>query len=196
MKKIYPIIELAAKFATIKRTTEYREGQFENDSDHSYQLALACWCANEQYGLGLNDELILKLALVHDLVEIYAGDTDAHGDKDKISSKKEKERKAFEKLKLEYFQFQGMLDAIEKYENEEGDEIHLVRILDKVIPDVNILNSNTSYYHDRNVTFGGWKKWLFSKIDYEILGPGLRLLFDEIVEEVENNFQSIFYKEF
>ncbi len=112
MKKIFPILKLTTELATINRTTGYRKDHFENDSEHSYQLALAAWSVNEQYNLGLNTEMILKLALVHDLVEVYAGDTDAH-DKEKTLSKKENEAKAFEKLKSEYADFKEMLESRE-----------------------------------------------------------------------------------
>lgn len=193
MKKIFPILKLTADLATINRTTGYRKNHFENDSEHSYQLALASWSANEQYNLELSNEIILKLALVHDLVEVYAGDTDAH-DKAKIFSKKEDEAKAFKKLKSEYANFKEMLNVIELYENQGSDEAKLVFFLDKVIPDVNIYKAGSNYYKDRKVTLDGWENWLFSRIDYESLNPKLKLLVDESVVEIKANFQNIFYK--
>ncbi|HEV7423913.1 MAG TPA: HD domain-containing protein [Candidatus Paceibacterota bacterium] len=194
MQKIFPIIKLASKSSEVKRTTGYRDGHFENDSEHSYQLALVCWSANEQYNLGLNNELILKLALTHDLVEIYAGDTDAHDNKEEIASKEEREKIAIEKLTVEYSNFKDMLNAIKIYEERDTDEAKLVYFLDKITPDVNIYNSNSNYYKDRKVTLDGWVSWLFGKIKYESLNSGLKLLVDESVSYVKDNFQEIFYK--
>ena len=194
MQKIFPIIKLATKSATVQRTTGYRNGHFENDSEHSYQLALVCWSANEQYNLGLNDELILKLALVHDLVEIYAGDTDAHENKEEIASKEEREKVAIEKLNTEYANFKNILNSIKIYEEGNTDEAKLVYFLDKITPDVNIYNSNSYYYKDRKVTLECWVSWLFGKIKYESLSIGLKSLVDESVLYVKNNFQDIFYK--
>jgi putative hydrolase of HD superfamily len=194
MQKIFPIIKLAAKSAEVKRTTGYRDGHFENDSEHSYQLALVCWCANEQYNLGLNNELILKLALAHDLVEIYSGDTDAHDNREEIASKEEREKIAIEKLNIEYVNFKDILNSIRIYEERNMDEAKLVYFLDKITPDVNIYNSNSNYYKDRKVTLEDWVNWLFSKIKYESLSIGLKSLVDESVLYVKNNFQDIFYK--
>ena len=195
MKKILSAINLTTQLASIKRTTGYREGHFENDSEHSYQLAMVSWSANEQYNLGLDSELILKLALVHDLVEIYAGDTDAHSDKARIASKQENEKKAFDKLKTEYAEFKEILEAIEMYEKRESDEAKLVYFLDKITPDVNIYNAHSSYYKDRKVTLEGWKNWLFGKVDYNSLNTKLKLLVDESVNEFTIDFKDIFYKE-
>lgn len=195
MKKILPIIKLAASSAGVKRTTGYRDGHFENDSEHSYQLALVCWCANEQYNLGLNNELILKLALVHDLVEIYAGDTDAHDNKEEIASKEVREKVAIEKLSIEYVDFKDILTSIKIYEERNTNEAKLVHFLDKITPDVNIYNSNSNYYKDRKVTMDGWVDWLFGKIQYEALSGNLKSLVDESVSYIKNNFQEIFYVE-
>ncbi len=152
------------------------------------------WSTNEQYKLALNDELILKLALVHDLVEVYAGDTDGHGDKDKIAAKEKKEMRAFEMLKKEYGQFEQMLVAIEKYEKREVPEAQLVYLMDKVIPDINIHSSKSDYYRSRKVNFDGWKKWLLNKISITPLSPKLKPLMDEIISEIEDRSQDIFYK--
>jgi len=193
MKKIIPIINLAAKFAAVNRTTGYRDGHFENDAEHSYQLALVCWSTNEQYYLGLNNELILKFALVHDLVELYADDTDAHDDKQKIANKKEIEEKAFKDLKAEY-KFDEIIETIERYEKKKDVEAQLVYMMDKFIPDVNIHLSKGDYYHNRKIDLADWKKWLLSKIDYKTLDSRLKLLFDESVKEIESNFKDTFYQ--
>ncbi len=195
MQKVFPIIKLAVKAAEVKRTTGYREGHFENDSEHGYQLALVCWAANEQYNLGLNNELILKLALSHDLVETYVGDTDAHENKDDIASKDERERIAIEKLNIDYADFKDILNSVKIYEERNTDEAKLVHFLDKITPDVNIYNSNSNYYRDRKVTVEGWENWLFGKIKYASLNHKLKSLVDDSVLYVKNNFQEIFYKE-
>src|SRR3990167_6828 len=166
MKKIIPIIDLATKFAAVNRTVGYRKGHFENDAEHSYQLALVCWSTNEQYHLGLNNELILKFALVHDLVELYAGDTDAHDDKQKIACKKEREEKALKALKAEY-KFDEIINTIERYEKKQDVEAQLVYMMDKFIPGINIHFSKGDYYHSRKIDLVDWKKWLLSKIDYK-----------------------------
>lgn len=47
----------------------------ENSAEHSWHLAMACWSIANHFKLQVNMETLLKLALVHDLGEIDAGDT-------------------------------------------------------------------------------------------------------------------------
>lgn len=47
----------------------------ENSAEHSWHLAMACWSLSRTLKLDLSEEKLLKLALVHDLGEIDAGDT-------------------------------------------------------------------------------------------------------------------------
>jgi 5'-deoxynucleotidase YfbR-like HD superfamily hydrolase len=193
MKKIIPIINLAAKFATINRTIGYRDGHLENDAEHSYQLALVCWSANEQYKLGLNNELILKYALVHDLVEVYAGDTDAHDDEQKIAQKKEREEKALEEFKAD-FKFDEITTTIDRYEKKQDVEAQLVYVLDKFIPNTNIYFGQANYYLSRKIDISTWRKWLNSKIDFDSLNIKLKPLVEESIKEIETSYRDTFYQ--
>lgn len=193
MKKVIPIIQLAANFANIMRVLRYREGHIENDAEHSYQLAMTCWSTNHQYRLGLNDEKLLKYALVHDLVELYAGDTDAFGDKEKIASKKKNEAEALQKLKQNYPQFTEILVAIDEYDKKINQEAHLVNIMDKLVAEANIRHSMDDYYQRRKVTEETWRKRLFNKISYDSLEPKLQIIVDEAVQEASNTYKKTFF---
>lgn len=46
----------------------------ENDVEHSYLLAMLAWQLAEILAPQLSKEKVIKYALVHDLVEVYAGD--------------------------------------------------------------------------------------------------------------------------
>jgi 5'-deoxynucleotidase YfbR-like HD superfamily hydrolase len=185
--------ELAVKLSAIKRTVGYRPRHLENDSEHSYQLALAAWSANQQYNLKLNEEKILKFALVHDLVEIYAGDVDAHGSKKKILGKKTQEQKSLQQLKSDYPELTEIWNAVDEYELKNTLESRLVHTIDKLIAELNTYTANRNYYIKRKVTFENWLKWFYQKIDYETLDPKIKNIFDETISEVTQNHQNIFY---
>ena len=56
----------------------------ENDAEHSWHMALCAMTLKEYSNLGEIDmEKVLKLILIHDIVEIYAGDTPAFSDYNK-----------------------------------------------------------------------------------------------------------------
>jgi 5'-deoxynucleotidase YfbR-like HD superfamily hydrolase len=193
MKKIIPIITLCADFAGVLRVLKYRVGHLENDAEHSYQLAMVCWSANHQYDLGLQDEKLLKYALVHDLVELYSGDTDAFGDEERLAQKTENEERSFQRLRQNYAPFNELLAAIETYREKQEPEAKLVNIFDKLIAETNILNSNDDYYIRRKVDLQKWKERLFSKIDYETLPDNMKRIVDEAVRETETVNKDIFF---
>ena len=193
MKKVIPIIKLTADFANVKRVLRYREGHVENDAEHIYHLAMVCWSANHQYELGLRDEKILKYALVHDLVELYAGDTDAFGDKERIASKKKNEADALRKLKQNYSEFHELFEAIDEYSEKINQEAHLVNIMDKLVAAVNIWHSKDDYHMRRKISIETWKKRLFEKIDYNLLDSRLKLIVDEVVHEAETTYRDTFF---
>jgi 5'-deoxynucleotidase YfbR-like HD superfamily hydrolase len=194
MNRMEPIIKLAADFAGVMRVLRYREGHIENDAEHSYQLAIVSWSANHQYNLRLDDEKILKYALVHDLVEIYAGDTDAFGDAKKLAAKHDKEVKALKQLQKNYHNFPEIVEATKTYEQRQELETRLVNIFDKVIADENIYQSKDDYYLRMNVTYEQWKERILMKINYPTLPLLLKPLVDEWIVEVKNRERDIFYK--
>lgn len=59
----------------------------ENDAEHSWHLAMLAMILEEYSAEKVDIERVLKITLVHDLVEVYAGDTfayDAKGNEDKL----------------------------------------------------------------------------------------------------------------
>lgn len=110
MKKFSKKLEGLIEF--INFTHEFREiiryggtklgKKIENDTEHSYQLAMVAWFLIEQDKLKLNKEKCFMYALSHDLVEIYAGDTFAFDKKHNLSKQK-REKGALTKIKKRLF---------------------------------------------------------------------------------------------
>jgi len=72
--------------------------RYENNAEHSWHLALMAMTLFEHNALeGVCLNHVLKMAIVHDLVEIYAGDTPAQ-DVVANADKEEREREAADKL--------------------------------------------------------------------------------------------------
>jgi putative hydrolase of HD superfamily len=60
----------------------------ESVMEHSFQVAILAWILGKEKRVKLDTERILKIALTHDLCELYAGDETPY---DKILPKDEKE---------------------------------------------------------------------------------------------------------
>ena len=81
-----------------RQTTLIDGSRYENDAEHSWHVALTAMTLFEHCELdGVDINRVIRMAIVHDLVEVYAGDTPAQ-DLVAIVGKEEREREASDKL--------------------------------------------------------------------------------------------------
>src|SRR3989344_6781029 len=104
MDELLRFVKLTQEFKAVRRMVILaKENREENDAEHSYQLATVAWYLISTQGLKLDLGLALRYALVHDLVEVYAGDTPAvqKGYEETKRTKQEREEKAALRLRKE-----------------------------------------------------------------------------------------------
>ena len=126
-----------------------RKDRRETDTEHSYHIAMLAWYAS-QFFPELDKSKVIQYALVHDIVEIYAGDVMAIGrTKEEQRLKDERERAAIGKLRKEWPDFADLTTTITAYEAQTDAESVFVKALDKLTPMLhNILGEGKT-----------WKKW-------------------------------------
>ena len=107
----------------------------ENDAEHSWHFAVVAMILEEYAAENVDIERVLKIALVHDLVEVYAGDTFAYDTKG-YEDKEEREKQAADKLF-------GMLDSVQgaemralwdEFEEMETAESRYANAIDRIQP--------------------------------------------------------------
>jgi putative hydrolases of HD superfamily len=145
MKKFSPKFEQLVDF--IRFTHEFQEvirvarppyrDRFENDAEHSYQLAMVAWFLIDQEKMKLDKERCFMYALAHNLVEIYAGDT-YFLDNAKGTSKHTREKDALKKIQKRFPRFKVLADTISAYEKKADKESKFIYALDKIIPPIQI----------------------------------------------------------
>lgn len=152
IRRLIELQQLMIRFHHIQREVYHTTlDRKETDTEHSYSLAMAAWFL-AQYFPELDTGLVIRLALVHDLVEIHAGDTFAYGSKEEIDSKAAREAAAAKRLLAEWADFPEMNDAIERYERRDTPEAKFVYALDKVMPAIlNYLNKG-DIWRRHNIT--------------------------------------------
>ena len=92
------LIECDKMKKILRRTVLMDSSRRENDAEHSWHFALMAMTLLEYAGnKDLDTYKVLRMALVHDLIEIYAGDTFAYDPKGH-SDKYERETAAADKL--------------------------------------------------------------------------------------------------
>ncbi|MFZ1250131.1 MAG: HD domain-containing protein [Candidatus Microsaccharimonas sp.] len=129
------LARLTTKFSTIHRTTLYHDGHPESDVEHRFHLALSATELAVQFHPELNSGLVSQFSTVHDLVEIYAGDTPSFKLTDEEILKKARiEKVALEKLLNELPVYTAEL--LKRYEAQQEPEARFVRLIDKLLPPI------------------------------------------------------------
>ncbi|MEE0419664.1 MAG: HD domain-containing protein [Lachnospiraceae bacterium] len=124
------------KLKNIGRQTYLSSGERkENDAEHSWHLALMCTLLAEHANRKIDVLRTMTMVLIHDIVEIDAGDTYAY-DAQGNASKREREVRAAERIfhLLPDDQAAYMRELWEEFEEGETAEAKFALTLDKVQP--------------------------------------------------------------
>lgn len=106
----------------------------ETDAEHAWSIALVACAIAPHIDQTLDVGKIAQLAIVHDLVEIYAGDVSIWGSKADLAQKEERERQSLHKIESEYSNFPWLIQNITEYETKSSPEAKFVNAVDKLVP--------------------------------------------------------------
>ena len=121
----------------------------ETDVEHSWSLAIAACSLASQIDPKLDVGKICQFAIVHDLVELYAGDVSVWASEDKLAKKQENERTAFQEIAKNFGQFPWLINTIEGYEKKDSAEALFVYALDRFMA-LLVLYADKGYYYLRD----------------------------------------------
>ncbi len=107
----------------------------ENDAEHSWHLAMMCLLLSEHANKEVDVLRVMSMVLIHDIIEIDAGDTYAYDDAGN-STKRERELKAAERLFniLPEDQAKYMRDLWDEFEEGKTPEAQFACTLDRMQP--------------------------------------------------------------
>ncbi len=125
----------------------------ENSGEHSWHVALYALILAEHAIKPVNINRVIKMLLIHDLVEIDAGDAPIHGNHDPEKQAK-KERHAADRIfgLLPQDQSSELHALWEEFEAAETDDAIFAKSLDRAQPIVSNLETNGQSWTDYNVT--------------------------------------------
>lgn len=129
------LLELDKLKNIYRQTLVLHEDRQENDAEHSFHLAIMAAILAEHANEKVDVLHVMKMVLVHDVVEIDAGDTycyDAKGNEDKL----EREMKAADRLfallpEEQEREFRGLW---EEFEAKATPEAKFANALDRIQP--------------------------------------------------------------
>lgn len=129
-KQLQFILEIDKVKKIIRQTPLSDVSRKENDAEHSWHIALMAYLLQEYVEEPVEVSKVMLMVLIHDLVEIDAGDTYAY-DEEGAKTKDERERKAADHIFGMLPEDQGMYlkalwEEFEAYETAEAKYAHLL----------------------------------------------------------------------
>ena len=132
--------ELEKLKATHRNNRTLDTYRFENSAEHSWQGALMALVFREYIPEEVNLEKVMSMLLIHDLGEIYAGDTFIFDDVGKSDSyDRESESLKISLGKLPSDQQESFLGLWQEFETGISIEAKYARVLDALVPLLNHL---------------------------------------------------------
>ncbi len=157
------IVELDKMKSILRQTSLINEEKREDDAQHSWHISIMAMILEEYADEEVNLLKVIKMLLIHDLVEIYAGDTFCY-DKESNGDKRERELAAAEKIfgMLDKEKEKELRSLWDEFEEMETPEALFAVAMDRLQPMLN------NYYNNG----GTWKKFNVAKADiYKRIGP-------------------------
>lgn len=136
----------------------------------------------------LNLSLVIPYALVHDLVELFSGDTDPYNPS-VVATKADRERDARAHLIRELPDFPDMHRLIDEYERGSTPEAVFVRALDKIVPILEIALDNGRSWQERGQTIAMLKSVKSPKVEH---CPVVHDLYRDIIRYLEERRDEFF----
>ncbi|MCH5259354.1 MAG: HD domain-containing protein [Lachnospiraceae bacterium] len=134
-KQIDFILEADKEKNILRQTHLTGNGRRENDAEHAWHMAIMIYLLKEYANEEFDMAKAMLMALIHDIVEIDAGDTYAFDAKG-LETQDAREAKAARRLfgMLPEDQGEELKSLFEEYEANETPEARFVRVMDNFQP--------------------------------------------------------------
>ncbi len=139
--------------STIRATELCDNSRYENSAEHSWHLTLYALVLADQAGPGVDINLVIKMLILHDLVEIDAGDNPIFGEYDVAAVEAQEQSAANRIFGLLPTDLRDDLRAIwEEFEAAKSPSAQFAKSLDRFQPPMQNLQSGGGSWTDYNVT--------------------------------------------
>ena len=152
LKHSVDFIKEIEKLKSVTRFNRTLDGRFENSAEHSWQGAIAAMVLQDYYPEKLDMEKVIPMLLIHDLGEIYAGDTWVFDDEKKVHSH-DRELESIEKTMslLPEEKYLNMKNLWLEFEKGQSAESRYARVIDALVPLINHLEVSELNYNPDNI---------------------------------------------
>ena len=156
MSDLNQTVEFIKEIEKLKSVTRFNrtlDGRLENSAEHSWQGAIAAMVLQDYYPERLNMEKVMSMLLIHDLGEIYAGDTWVFDDEKKLHSH-DRELESIEKTMsiLPEEKYLNMKNSWLEFEKGQSAEARYARVIDALVPLINHLEVSELNYNPDHIS--------------------------------------------
>lgn len=152
-KQLAFALEIDKAKSVFRQTHLSGNGRNENDAEHSWHMAVMAYLLKEYSNEELDIAKVMLMCLIHDIVEIDAGDTYAY-DKEGLKTQKAREDAAKERIFsiLPEEQKREMIALFDEFEEYETAESKFAHAMDNIQPLLLNNSNNGNDWREHNVT--------------------------------------------
>ena len=147
------LLEIDKLKTVLRRSYLLSENRRENSAEHSWHLSVMALVLAEHAGENIDQLRILKMLLVHDIVEIDSGDTyiyDTAGNDTKAARELEAAHRIFGLLP--YDQRAEMFSLWQEFEARETPEAKFAAALDRLMPLLHNYHTEGRSWREHGIT--------------------------------------------
>lgn len=190
LDQVYRFLDITHQLREVQRKIHATKTErMENDAEHQYQMALVVWYLNDSMKLNMNTGKLTQYALIHDFVEVYAGDVGFFDPQRDEKVKKEKEKQAAQRLKREFPEFEELHQMIDRYESQADPESRFVHAMDKLLPIWNTYLDDGRAWKRMNVTL---PMVIEKKKSHMEENPAVKAWFEETIQRLKKEEDRLF----
>lgn len=147
------LIEIDKAKNIIRKTKLFDGNRFENDAEHSWTICIMAVLLQEYSNTAVDIKKVMLMLLLHDIVEIDAGDTFLYSSERKHAA--EKEEKAAERIfgMLEDDQRDHFISLWKEFEEQKTNEAKYALIFDRLEPLLQNYINHGYTWKENNVTY-------------------------------------------
>ena len=172
-------LEIDKEKNVFRQTHLSGHGRNENDAEHAWHMAVMAYILREYANEDVDIAKVMLMCLIHDIVEIDAGDTYAY-DEEALKTQKEREDRAKERIfsLLPEDQKKELTSLFDEFETGETQESRFAHSMDNLQPLILNHSNGGSDWREHGVTVD---KVLERQMK---TAQGSQRLYDEVTEPI------------
>jgi putative hydrolase of HD superfamily len=152
-KQLQFIVEIDKVKNIFRQSKLFHENRFENDAEHSWTICIMALMLKEYSNFSVNIEKVISMLLIHDIVEIDAGDTFLYSGN--RNNAYEEEAKSAERIfgLLEKEQKDYFIKIWNEFEERKTNEAKFSAVFDRLEPIIQNYISEGYTWKKYNITY-------------------------------------------